>query len=66
MGGLVYLSAFAPVSGAPAAYDNTCPENAGEKVNRLIAAGPVVVFLSQPAALAEAIAAAERACRHGA
>ncbi|MGE9695474.1 alpha/beta fold hydrolase [Streptomyces sp. NRRL F-5630] len=43
VGGLVYVSAFAPVAGVPAAQYNTYPENAGEKVNRLIAADPAVV-----------------------
>ncbi|MEU7044080.1 alpha/beta fold hydrolase [Streptomyces varsoviensis] len=41
--GIVYVSAFAPVAGAPAGFYNTCPENAGEKVNRLIAADPAAV-----------------------
>ncbi|MYU10192.1 alpha/beta fold hydrolase [Streptomyces sp. SID8361] len=31
VGGLVYVSALAPVSGVPAAFYSTCPENAGEK-----------------------------------
>ncbi|MGW7573861.1 alpha/beta hydrolase [Streptomyces sp. NPDC054765] len=43
VGGLVYVSAFAPVNGVPAAYYTTCPESTGEKVNRLIAADPAVV-----------------------
>jgi pimeloyl-ACP methyl ester carboxylesterase len=43
VGGLVYVAAFAPVSGRPAADYNASPENAGEKVNRLIAADPAVV-----------------------
>ncbi|MFF5721493.1 alpha/beta hydrolase [Streptomyces buecherae] len=41
--GLVYVSAFAPVSGAPAGYYNTCPENTGEMVSRHLAADPMVV-----------------------
>ena len=43
VGGLVYVSAFAPVAGMPASYYNTVPENTGEKVNRLLAADPAVV-----------------------
>ncbi|MEU0137978.1 alpha/beta fold hydrolase [Streptomyces sp. NPDC006296] len=43
VGGLVYVSAFAPVAGVPAGQYNSYPENAGEKVNRLIAADPAVV-----------------------
>ncbi|MCD9591185.1 alpha/beta fold hydrolase [Streptomyces sp. 8ZJF_21] len=41
--GLVYVSALAPVSGVPAAFYSTCPENAGEKLLRLLAADPAVV-----------------------
>lgn len=43
VGGLVYVSAFAPVAGVPAGYYSTIPENAGEKMNRLITADPAVV-----------------------
>lgn len=40
---LVYLSAFAPVSGRPASFYFTTPENAGETVIRLLSADPTVV-----------------------
>ncbi|MFF2375266.1 alpha/beta fold hydrolase [Streptomyces xiamenensis] len=41
--GLVYVSALAPVNGEPAAFYSTCPENAGEKLLRLVGADPAVV-----------------------
>ncbi|MGW7293443.1 alpha/beta hydrolase [Streptomyces xiamenensis] len=43
VGGLVYVAALAPVNGVPAAFYSTCPENAGEKLLRLVAADPAVV-----------------------
>ncbi|MER5936623.1 alpha/beta fold hydrolase [Streptomyces sp. NPDC001928] len=43
VGGLVYVSALAPVNGVPAAFYSTCPENAGEKLLRLLGADPAVV-----------------------
>ncbi|ARQ69145.1 alpha/beta hydrolase [Streptomyces marincola] len=43
VGGLVYVSALAPVSGMPAAFYGTCPESAGEKLFPLLAADPAVV-----------------------
>ncbi|MFJ9620870.1 alpha/beta fold hydrolase [Streptomyces sp. NPDC101181] len=43
VGGLLYVSAFAPVAGVPAAHYNTYPENAGEKITKLIAADPAEV-----------------------
>jgi pimeloyl-ACP methyl ester carboxylesterase len=41
--GLVYVTAFAPVAGLPAAAYATFPENAGELANRLIVADPAAV-----------------------
>jgi pimeloyl-ACP methyl ester carboxylesterase len=41
--GLVYLTAFAPVSGIPAAAYIGAPENAGEQVGGLLAADPAAV-----------------------
>ncbi|MCA2214160.1 alpha/beta fold hydrolase [Jidongwangia harbinensis] len=41
--GLVYVSAFAPVSGPPAGYYLGEPENAGERVTPLMAADPALV-----------------------
>jgi pimeloyl-ACP methyl ester carboxylesterase len=41
--GLVYVAAYTPVNGLPAAFYNACPENTGEKVNRLITGDPAVV-----------------------
>ncbi|MER7193876.1 alpha/beta fold hydrolase [Streptomyces flaveolus] len=43
VGGLVYVSAYAPVAGVPVAAYTTCPENAGEKLLRLMAADPAAV-----------------------
>ncbi len=43
VGGLVYVSAYAPVAGLPMGHYVTSPENAGEKVSRLMAADPAVV-----------------------
>jgi pimeloyl-ACP methyl ester carboxylesterase len=40
---LVYVSAFAPVSGPPAGFYLTEPENAGETVTALLAADPAAV-----------------------
>lgn len=40
---LVYVAAFAPVAGLPAAAYATVPENAGELATRLLAADPTVV-----------------------
>ncbi|MEU3599794.1 alpha/beta fold hydrolase [Streptomyces sp. NPDC006798] len=38
--GIVYVTAIAPVGGQPASYYATLPENAGEKVGRLIVGDP--------------------------
>jgi pimeloyl-ACP methyl ester carboxylesterase len=43
MTALVYVAAFAPVAGLPAAAYNAAPENAGELVNRLLVADPMAV-----------------------
>ncbi|GAA1989280.1 alpha/beta hydrolase [Amycolatopsis minnesotensis] len=43
VGGLVYVSAIAPVSGVPAGSYAAYPENAGEKLSRLLVADPAVV-----------------------
>jgi pimeloyl-ACP methyl ester carboxylesterase len=40
---LMYVAAFAPVSGIPAMDYITCPEGEGELVSRLLAADPAVV-----------------------
>ncbi|GIJ46577.1 peptidase M13 [Virgisporangium aliadipatigenens] len=40
---LVYLAAFAPVSGVPVGVYLATPENAGERVNGLLAADPAAV-----------------------
>jgi pimeloyl-ACP methyl ester carboxylesterase len=42
-GRLVYLAAFAPVTGSPALTDVFSPDNAGELVTGLLAADPAVV-----------------------
>ncbi|MFJ6655942.1 alpha/beta hydrolase [Streptomyces sp. NPDC091377] len=43
VGGLVYVAAFAPVSGLPAVHYTTCPENTSDSLDRLVAAGPARV-----------------------
>lgn len=39
VGGLVYVAAIAPVH-EPAGFYAACPENAGEKLSRLLVADP--------------------------
>ncbi|WHT15688.1 alpha/beta hydrolase [Crossiella sp. CA-258035] len=43
VGGLVYVAAYAPVSGQPAAFYNTCPEAEGGQSLPLLAADPELV-----------------------
>ncbi|RKT53649.1 alpha/beta hydrolase [Saccharothrix australiensis] len=47
VGGLMYVAALAPVSGMPAAAYTTSPENAGEKVGRLLVADPEVLGVAR-------------------